>query len=602
LNLAHNQNRLLSMSEGANQFIIAQVFGNSGPVIQVEVGDDYGNIYYYHQRKFLMIMNKILKYRQMKKIIIIALATALAGCTTGFEDMNRDPKNPTQASIPAVFNTIVSRLMLGGQEQAAIHNGKYYFQSQQLGNASGAYNIENASRDVWRDYYFSLKNVRLLEKMLTESGLKTGNAQAMLDIVFAYRTLRVVNYFGDMPFSEAGRGNEGDAHFRVKYDNHRDIYYECLDRLKSAADALAVDAAQFSYGSGDVLFKGDITLWKKFANSLRLRYALQIADVDAAKAAAVVGEILGAPDKYPVLGTAASAATRPDESAGMWLKDLASLVLSDSREWTFAANNYSCMGSLMWRLMSETDAVDGSGIFDPRCYVFFEPNNDNEWKPYPQNGGGLPQSATAYDRNPAGRDYGQTLASWSNKGVECYYSPVNFYLVRDVDYIPELFITAAEVKFLTAEAYNRGIGVTKNAAAARTAYEEGIRASIHFWYFLVKKDEGSTKWLFGPITTKLDPDIDAYLSRVPYSADESTALKQIYQQIWIDSFRQPWVAFDLYRRTLATPRDQTGAYNPADYSFHKLPYPDDERVNNEANFKTATGGNNGTDKKLFWHR
>ena len=45
LNLAHNQNRLLSMSEGANQFIIAQVFGNSGPVIQVEVGDDYGNIY-----------------------------------------------------------------------------------------------------------------------------------------------------------------------------------------------------------------------------------------------------------------------------------------------------------------------------------------------------------------------------------------------------------------------------------------------------------------------------------------------------------------------------------------------------------------------------
>ncbi|MDR1557764.1 MAG: SusC/RagA family TonB-linked outer membrane protein [Tannerellaceae bacterium] len=45
LNLAHNQNRLLSMSEGADEFIIANIFGGNGPVIQVEVGDDYGNIY-----------------------------------------------------------------------------------------------------------------------------------------------------------------------------------------------------------------------------------------------------------------------------------------------------------------------------------------------------------------------------------------------------------------------------------------------------------------------------------------------------------------------------------------------------------------------------
>jgi hypothetical protein len=541
----------------------------------------------------------------MKKIIIFALATGfvfMQSCTRGFEEMNRDPKNPTQASIPAVFNSIVSKLMLGGSEQAAIHNGRYYFQSQQLGNVTASYNIATGATNVWNDYYYSLKNVRLLEEMLSESGQKVDNAKAMLDIVFAYRTLRAVNYFGDMPFSEAGRGNEGDALFRVKYDNHKDIYYSCIDMLKSAADALTTDADQYSYGSGDVLFKGDISLWKKFANSIRLRYAMQIVEVDAAKAATHVGEILGNPAKYPVIGTVSAVAGKPDESAGMWLKDLANLILSDSREWSFAENNYSCMGSLMWSLMSDTDDADGSGIFDPRCYVFFEPNKDDEWVAYPQNGGGLTQSGTAYSRNPGGRDFGQTFEAWNNKGPECNYSPVNFYLIRDVDFIPELFITAAEVKFITAEAYNRGSGVSKNAATAQTAYEEGIRASVNFWYFLVTKDEGSTKWLFGPVTGHLTPDIDGYLAKVPYSADEATALKQIYQQIWIDAFRQPWVAFDLYRRTLATPRDQTGAYNAGDYDFYKVPYPDDERVNNGANYNAVTGGDNATDKKLFWQK
>ncbi|MDR1557763.1 MAG: SusD/RagB family nutrient-binding outer membrane lipoprotein [Tannerellaceae bacterium] len=544
----------------------------------------------------------------MKKNIIFSLATILlvAGgvqsCTSDFEEMNRDPQNPTQSSIPAVFNSIVSRLMLVGQEQAAIHNGKYYFQTQQLGNAAGSYNIANASNDVWSNYYYSLKNVRMLDQLLTESDKKVENAKAMLNIIFAYHTLRVINYFGDIPFSEAGKGNEGTDYFRVKYDNHKDIYYECLDMLKSAAEALTTDAQQYSYGNGDVLFKGDISLWKKFANSIRLRYAMQIVEVDANKASAIVGEILGNPGQYPVIGATSSNDSRPDESIGMWLKDLANLILSDSREWSFSANNYSCMGSLMWSLMSDSNNEAGEGIFDPRCYVFFEPNHESLWKAYPQNGGGLPQSGTAYNKEPAGRDYGQTVDSWNNKGVECYYSPVNFYLVRDVDYVPELFITAAEVKFLTAEAYNRGIGVAKNAVEAQKMYEEGIRTSIKFWYHLVTNDSGSTKWLFGPVSTHLTPDIDAYLAKVPYSTDESAALRQIYQQIWIDSFRQPWVAFDLYRRTLATPRDESAGYKPGDYNFYKLPYPEDERINNGEYFQAATGGNNATDKKLFWHK
>jgi iron complex outermembrane receptor protein len=45
LNLARNNNKLLSMGEGVNVFEIGQIFGGNGPVVQVEVGESYGNIY-----------------------------------------------------------------------------------------------------------------------------------------------------------------------------------------------------------------------------------------------------------------------------------------------------------------------------------------------------------------------------------------------------------------------------------------------------------------------------------------------------------------------------------------------------------------------------
>ena len=45
LNFANNKNKLLSMTDGADVFEIAQIFGSSGPRLVVEVGDSYGNIY-----------------------------------------------------------------------------------------------------------------------------------------------------------------------------------------------------------------------------------------------------------------------------------------------------------------------------------------------------------------------------------------------------------------------------------------------------------------------------------------------------------------------------------------------------------------------------
>lgn len=516
-------------------------------------------------------------------------------CTDGFEDMNRDPFNPTQASIPTVFNAVTQTLMLGYMEQNSIHNGYYYFVNQQLANSAPRYILAQGVDELWSQYFLMMKDVRWLEAELEKSDVPTDNVEACLDILVAYKTLRTADYYGDMPFFNAGMGVEGSEYYRVEYDSHSDIYSYCLTQLKTASESFSTDAEQMSLDNGDVLFHNDYEMWKKFANSIRLRYAMQISDVDNAQASEHISNILDDPGNYPIISGS--------ETIGMWPQQLASMTIA-SRPWSFSAENLTCMGTTMWSWMSENDNVDGSGIIDPRCKVFFETNMNNEWVPQLQHGANPVQGRGSYSTGafPGGRDRALTQQEWDNKGVSCYYSSVNYYIARDDQFAPEIFMTVAEINFLKAEAYNRGIGVSKNAGTAKSEYEAGIQASVDFWYSMVDLQGGA--WAINkPVFDQAQ--VDSYLahSKVAYDGDDAAALKQIYAQMWIDSFRQPWLAFNLYRRTLATPHDESGAYVPNENTFHKVPYPESEVLYNETNLNTSLNGKSNTpDNKLFWQK
>src|SRR6185312_15611419 len=152
-------------------------------------------------------------------------------------------------------------------------------------------------------------------------------------------------------------------------------------------------------------------------------------------------------------------------------------------------NAYVRMGSTMWDAMSSSDAEDGSGIYDLRTKIFFEPNSDGDWVAFPQ----APTSSTVAEtsNNGANDPYAEArLTTWVSGGTY-HYSPFNLYYVSDKTF-PDIFISGSEVSFLKAEIYNRGVGgVTANAATAKQYYEEGITASVKFWYKLAN---GSSIW------------------------------------------------------------------------------------------------------------
>ncbi len=521
--------------------------------------------------------------------VLLLLAVFLMGsCTKNFENINTPPEGATDAGTPAVYNAIVSSLPMSSG-QYSVMNAWMYPITQQAIITGGSYPYENANGEVWTNYYSALASYRLLQSRIsaTTDSTTMNNLSAMLRTIMAYETFRTTNYFGDMPYFLAGYAPlNGSVGYKVPFDKQSDIYASILSDLQWAVNNFSDNADQYSVGAYETFLQNNIPLWTKFANSLRLYVAVTMYDKDNATAAAQISDAL----TKPLLADG--------EDIGLWPANIPGLQFQ-WRNWSFSANCYLRMGSTMWNLMSANNNTNGSGIFDPRCQLFYETNNAGQWAAYDQN----PTSSTPSEGGaPYNAD--NRTADWTDKGAGCIYSPVNVYYELDQTTIPELMLTAAQVHLLKAEVYNRGLGATADAANAATEYNAGITASVNMWTGIAFN---SPVWVVNkPAAATATPaQINTLLTNpsVAYnSGSQSAALSQIYAQLWIDQYRQPWDAWTLMKRTGGkTPMDagNTGYYASNFGDLNRFVYPDAEVSYNYDNWKAATGGSDLSSSKMW---
>lgn len=527
-------------------------------------------------------MKRILTYT-----ILIWAFLGAASCDKGFEELNKNPFNPTQTDIGPLFNTVVSSLQLGWNEQFYLHNETLYHITQQAALTAARFqNISIGTEEVWREYYRVLAHIRDLERRFEDydgDPEALNNVRAMVKILLAYKTFRVTDLFGDIPFFEAGRGFEGLQNLRPRFDSQEQIYKFLLEELKWAGEQIntfpqpttASGEAYVDFGNFENFFGGDMLLWKKFANSLRLRHAMRMVEKDPGFAGPVIKEIIE--NNLPLI--------EDGEEVCMWPRRQEWLNLSVN--WSFREHNKLRMGSTIWHWLSGNDQTDGSGIFDPRAYIFFETNNAGEWKAFPQipDSNTPPSGGIPYERH---RDN-----NYSVKGQANIYSPFNYYLIRDEEDVPEVILTAAEVHFLKAEAHLRGLGVAVDVNQAEAEYTLGVVASIRFWQNVVI----NTKiWTNAPPV--LSEGAIFQVANHPrlsiFTSDDK--LKLIYAQRWLDAFRQPWEAYALARRTGMTPREGDAV------AHFRFSYPASEAENNPENWavQLAKMGEDSDRVKIWW--
>ncbi|MEL6653506.1 MAG: SusD/RagB family nutrient-binding outer membrane lipoprotein, partial [Bacteroidota bacterium] len=484
--------------------------------------------------------------KSLFRILLVLMILGMSACDRDFEEINRNPFAPTTAEIGPIFNQVVSSLRLGWNEQFYLHNEKLYQVTEQAALTAETFqNINLGTEEVWSQYYTALAHIRELENRLEAfegEQEALNNIKAQTKILLAYKTFRITDLFGDMPFREAGRAFQSVDNVRPAFDTQESIYKFLLEELAWAVENINLDlepttasgAAYLSIGDFDTFLEGDLRRWVKFANSLRLRHAVRMAEKDPAYANPIIQAVLD--DNALLIEEGEDVVMMPANQN--WLN----LGLN----WSFREHKKLRMGSTIWERLSETDATDGSGIFDPRAYLFYETNNEVEWVAFPQ----VPSTTTP---QAAGIPYQQHRdVSHAFKGAGNIYSPLNYYLVRDEKHVPEVLLTAAEVHFTKAEVYYRGLGVAANQSLAEAEYTSGVVASIEFWQDVMVNSEA---WVNKPAVLSVG-EVFAAVNHPRLSIFSTTEdkLELIYAQRWLDAFRQPWEAFALMRRVKSVPR------------------------------------------------
>lgn len=340
-------------------------------------------------------------------------------------------------------------------------------------------------------------NMRQALKMSEEAGrLGLENYLPLATFFNSVHIIELTKVFGDVPYSDAMRATEGV--YAPAYDKQEDIYLKVLDDLKQASTSLDASKGEIT---GDIIYNGDITQWKKLINSYSLRILMSLSNKTNDASLGVVNrfkEIVENPDQYPIF-------TSNDDNAALHFHDLV-----DNRYPYLNNNNFK---TAYYMEESFVDLLKDKQ--DPRLFTFADK--------MPQGGGLADTDFNAY----GGLDGSAPLADNTNRLLNGEGSRADARYYSDPVNEPSVLISYAEVEFTLAEAAQRGW----IASQAIDHYEQGIRASFDF---------------YGLSTAEQD----AYLQQPSVVYDPAKGVEMIITQKYINYFLNGgWEPFYNHLRT-----------------------------------------------------
>lgn len=475
---------------------------------------------------------------------------------------------------------------------------------------------DDISRCIWDRYYeISIKN---LVDAIHQSEDKP-NLNAALRIHRVYLTAVLADIYGDVPASEAGLGYIAGIS-TPKYDTVEELYNWFFEELTACEALLGTGTDNIS---GDVTsMGGDVAQWKKYANALRMRYAMRISDVNPQKAQDEF-------EKAVAAGAISSAA------------DDAYIKYADS-PYTYydGANDYDFRTNALSEILYGQDATSptfvSSTLFyqlqrtaDPRLYRIcrhYYNIKRSQVKPDKEENIDLTDEVLAYfERTQTGEEPCNPGAAWYSDWMSAPATSelptlqkkadidANTYDNSDfraramrphlnIDFempnTPGDLMSYAEVEFLLAEAKTKGWNVSGDA---ESHYEAGVRASMQLLnnHYLTSNKIS-------------DDEINAFIAHNPLGDNPK---ETINTQAWILHMMNPSEAWANMRRSdypAILDRTRLGiftngfTYTDADMTMpNRLRYPELEAQYNSASYKAAIERMGGTDNwhsKLYWDK
>lgn len=521
----------------------------------------------------------------MKKIFLIAIVfLAAISCTKDFEEINTDPTKFTYVAPENIFAGVVERSidLMADMNKRALWNYSHYLSIE--GGQLPRYACSPGDMNGWWDRFYMdiLSNLHHIKVLYGEDPLYANRIQ-MTTIWESYIYWIMVSTWGPIPYTDAF--DESVTSYR--YDSEELIYTNLLASLKNAEEALVENG---DFWAPDKIFANhSILSWKKFAVSLRLKIALQIADANPSLAQEHITEIMGKEDML--------VSSSDEDVKAYW----------GTTEQNFSPYyvdySYNRVGTGTFPYLSHYLFMYLRSYSDPRIEAYANPSivpyivYDTMWVMDPDI---AEQNDTVafliqYDIPYYGRPKTARLMDcWNLVGIsvpmpssDYMYSEINSQFLP-ADYF-HLIISHVDVSFMKAEIALRGWGGSKTA---EEYYYEGIKQSLEQY--------------------KVAGGYDAYIARngiqwetsgtgysdfrgIVSSSIDGDPMKQIAIQRWIANYvHGGFDAWCLQRRLRAmelpphfNPGIPTTTSEVAAELPERLPYPNNELILNNGEAQKA---------------
>lgn len=461
-----------------------------------------------------------MKMKKILSLMLAALVMVMASCNWDeLTDLNVNPNAPQVPKTSALLTSSITTI--GGlilSTQGALYS--QYVANKQYTSGDNYQTINFATDGL---YSGALADLDRIVKMNTDEETKVQasadgdneNQIAIAKILMSYFYLHMTDRWGDLPYSEALQGLEN---LQPKFDTQEDIYDGCFQTLKDAVAMINDDGAPVL---GDILFDGDMDMWKKFANTTRLIAALRLSKVNDTKA------------ETEFVSAFNAGVIDLDNSENMSYSYLDnqtyenpyynSFVTAKRRDWTITdplmnmmqKDDYVSPHLSFYEVghpyKTQTGKLDN--VADPRLPVYAAPIENTEdtyiGMPYgltEADAGSVPAAQISY----IGEAFRQRTA-------------------------PAMIYTSAQVAFVLAE--GRFHGWLTTGPTVQEYYEMGIMASL--------AQHGVATYDLDD----LDPIFVAYLTNTEVAFDAGRAVEQIITQKWIATFPNGYEAWSEWRRT-----------------------------------------------------
>jgi len=473
---------------------------------------------------------------KMKRILyILLLAVLVFSSCANFDDMNTDPNNAVETH-PKLLLTNVCWTAFGENSTSPLYATRCIVQSDGE-NSEQFYKWNRGSFS----YYSDLKDVNKLQE---EAENINGNGYVALAHFFrAWYFYKLTLTFGDIPYSEALKG-ESEGNYTPVYDTQESVFKGILAELKTADELLSKEKDALS---GDIIFGGDLTGWRKTINAFRLKVLLTLSKRADDASSTIKADFASIVASGPLM-------TSPSENA--------QLVYLDQEGNRYPMFNSSSFGSGMY--MDSTFIALLADKKDPRLFTFCTQTKNAQDK------GLVVNDFSSYD----GGDPAAPYATVNSKAVAGNISKPHPRFYSSATNEPQILMGYAEQEFILAEAIVRG-WITGDASVH---YEAGVRASFKFYETYAK--EYAAYLNESAATTYLSSDKVALKSGLT----TEQKIQRIVEQRYIPSFFQGmWTPFYEHLRTgYPAFRRQTGVEVPKRWM-----YPLDEYNNNATNVQAA---------------